>query len=366
MPARHHNRLSNHYKTNTMTRPIKYLLAIILSMAVTCNAYAAAPLKFNVDIFEFTEIADKPGYVEVSLAPNSRYFNQRTIEIPATVAYNGLTYSVLGIAEQGFAGPAGGLYMGEEKVREIIISEGIEYIKESGFEYSLLTDYVDNFVLPSTLKKLGAKSLAKTGIKELTIPDGVVEIGYGTFFGCTELKKLTLGKGLINIPTILGYWWYSPQYPQYFDGVRHLYVAQAVPPTVIANEFDQYETHYVEYLVNTPTEFEQLAHHLSMPQDYVNCTLHVPAGCAEAYRSHPAWGKFKTIVDDTESGIEEIVSADKGVIKVKDGRIVAEGHLEVYDIGGRKLAEGPAESLPDMPAGLYIVHSEAGTAKVAL
>lgn len=336
-----------------MGKLLKRFLPLAFCLAVLSQAHAE-PLTFNLGDLKYQEIDGKPGCVQVlTYADNVVTYSKPLLVIPSTVEYEGITYKVLGVG--GFSWYNG--YNGESRsIEEVIISEGIEFIRDNAFECAGSMRDLKKMVLPSSLKKIGSYAFARLGVGELTIPDSVEEIGFGAFFGSTALKKLTLGKGLTHIPTILGFWFEeSPSYGQHFDGVENLYLTLSTPPSVTD-----------DMVVREPTEHQQIVLNLKFPKDYEQCTLHVPAGSLEAYKNHPAWGKFKHIVDDAESGIEDAVADASCTIKVEGGRIVAEGNVEVYDLGGRKVAEGLAEDLPDLPAGFYIVRTPDATAKVVL
>ena len=76
-----------------------------------------------------------------------------------------------------------------------------------------------------------------------------------------------------------------------------------------------------------------------------NATLHVPEGCADAYRAVEPWKYFKFIVEDDETGINDI--------KVST---VTEP-FDVYDLSGRRVLS-QVTSLDGLPRGIYIVNDQ--------
>ncbi|MDE5749696.1 MAG: hypothetical protein K2H87_02880, partial [Duncaniella sp.] len=98
---------------------------------------------------------------------------------------------------------------------------------------------------------------------------------------------------------------------------------------------------------------------------YDICTLHVPAESVELYKQTAPWNQFKTILGDGESSISETVAEAEG-IRLEGGRIVGEGVMDVYDLGGRQVARGTADQLPTLPAGFYVVRNSTSTAKLLI
>ena len=96
-------------------------------------------------------------------------------------------------------------------------------------------------------------------------------------------------------------------------------------------------------------------------------TVHTLPEYAKFYQGDPAW-KHYIILGDGDTTAIGSVEADRAgkSIRVEEGRIVADGLVEVFTIDGRLLASGYASSLPTLPAGLYIVRTPAATAKIAI
>ena len=96
-------------------------------------------------------------------------------------------------------------------------------------------------------------------------------------------------------------------------------------------------------------------------------TVHTLPEYAKFYQGDPAW-KHYIILGDGDTTAIDSVEADRAgkSIHVEEGRIVADGLVEVFTVDGRLLASGYAASLPTLPAGLYIVRTPAATAKIAI
>ena len=96
-------------------------------------------------------------------------------------------------------------------------------------------------------------------------------------------------------------------------------------------------------------------------------TVHTLPEYAKFYQGDPAW-KHYIILGDGDTTAIGSVEADRAgkSIRVEEGRIVADGLVEVFTVDGRLLASGYASALPTLPAGLYIVRTPAATAKIAI
>lgn len=80
---------------------------------------------------------------------------------------------------------------------DITLPEGVEEIGDFGF---YMVDEVKNYNLPSTLKKIGEQAFAHTyELSSFTIPDSVTQIGENCF-DLSGISSITIGKGLTEIP----------------------------------------------------------------------------------------------------------------------------------------------------------------------
>lgn len=174
-----------------------------------------------------------------------------------------------------------------------------------------LNEDLTRFVMPWGVTEIGEFAFTLTGLTKITIPAGVTAIGSGAFFYCTSLADVTV-----------------------------------LNPTPVA--ITDYE---LEYTLRESAEG----------------TLHVPAGCAEAYRAADEWKLFTNIVEDAEDiyvGISNVqtagelpaVSVSGGVIRVEDAQDAA-----VYSMDGKCVGKGTETTVSP---GLYIVRSGGKAIKV--
>lgn len=127
-----------------------------------------------------------------------------------------------------------------------------------------------------------------TSLATISIPNSVTEIPYNTFYKCTSLTSVTIGNSVESIGAYA------------FSGCKELksiISLAATPPVICESTFDA--------------------------RSYLNCTLYVPIGCLDSYRSAAYWNYFM---------IEEIDVTGISAIKndKQDGK-------NVYDLQGRKL-----------------------------
>ncbi len=206
-----------------------------------------------------------------------------------------------------------------ESLESIVMPDDLSMIPEAAF-WGCVS--LKNVTLPSGLKRIGAaaftecKSLSSinlpvglktieqsafqecTGLTSVVVPDGVDSLGNGAFYGCTALQKVTLPESLAVIDR------YAFQGDVSLIDVVNL---SSKPQKIDDSQF--------------PSRF--------------HATLHVPEGCAEAYRSAEIWRDFANIVEDAATSVNQ-VAADDGL----------SGDIPWFDLSGRRV---------DSPApGIYI------------
>ena len=95
--------------------------------------------------------------------------------------------------------------------------------------------------------------------------------------------------------------------------------------------------------------------------------VHTMPSYVKFYQADEAWKHYIIMGDGQISAIDAVQGETEAeAISVVDGRIVADGRVEVFTPDGRLLASGLAAELPTLPAGLYIVRTPAATAKIVI
>lgn len=106
-----------------------------------------------------------------------------------------LTISGTGALESGWV--YDDTFSGREKVKKLIINEGIT---EIGYENFYHMKCLESVSLPKSLKKIGAEAFSFCeSLQEISIPDGITEIGNSTFYACKSLKTVKLPQSVANI-----------------------------------------------------------------------------------------------------------------------------------------------------------------------
>lgn len=83
-----------------------------------------------------------------------------------------------------------------DKIQRVVVSEGITSLGNYVF-YGI---QAKEFVLPTTLKRIGTYSLSCTnGVSEWKLPFGIETIGSNAFYSCLNLKSVTLPKSVKTI-----------------------------------------------------------------------------------------------------------------------------------------------------------------------
>ena len=80
-------------------------------------------------------------------------------------------------------------------VQRVVVHAGVAEIADDAFrDWTNLVEVV--FEPGSRLKKVGDHAFADTALREFAAPEGLKEIGSGTFMNCKELRTVKLNKGL--------------------------------------------------------------------------------------------------------------------------------------------------------------------------
>lgn len=148
--------------------------------------------------------------------------------------------------------------------------------------------------LPESITKIADNAFSSSGLREITIPDGVTTVGSDAFAYCDLLSRVIVGE---KVKTMEQGVFYSSE-------VKHAYVKPLTPPTVN------------NYLFS------------SKP------VIHVYASALAAYQAS-RWAEFGTLVGDLES-YEDLLTGIEDTPKVNGQQVKARTD-SVYDLYGRKV-----------------------------
>ncbi len=150
----------------------------------------------------------------------------------------------------------------------INIPNSVTSIGNDAFALSGLT----SITIPNSVTSIGDCAFYECkGLTSVTIPNSVTSIGESAFLGCEALTSITIPDAVKSI----GVWAFSD-----CSGLTDIYVKRTNPAGYKCQRSD-YDGEY--------GTFENI------PED---CTLHVPAGCANKYRNTYPWDYFNNIVEN--------------------------------------------------------------------
>ena len=194
------------------------------------------------------------------------------IELPSTVVFDGILYSLTSIGEYAF-------WDCKQLIGDLIIPDGVISIGESAFYDCGFTGYLvignsvttidkgafymcfcltGDLIIPNSVISIGEDAFysCSSFSGELIIPNSVTQIGSCAFIGCSGLSSLVLGE---NITTIEDGTFIA------CDGLTSITVNQDVPPTCGEAVFSGIDT--------------------TIP-------IYIPCGSKQAYQAAEGWDQF--------------------------------------------------------------------------
>ena len=298
-----------------------------------------------------------------------------TLDIPATVNYQGTDYTVTAIGSSAFEGcyaieqvniPAGvtligswafdgcsslahinvaagnttfsseeGVLFNKDKTRLIMypvarpgetytVPDGVTNILSYAFERC---GTLVEVTLPASLTVISNHAFAKcAALSQIVIPDGVVTIGSGAFMNCFTLSRVIIGSGVTSIDSFTF---------TNCSSLTEITVLAAVPPTITSSTFDGLS--------------------LDIP-------VYVPTESLAAYQTADVWKEF-TSLQAISSGLDtpsmpESISVYGGMLHNPEGL-----RATLYDLAGRIAYDG-RDAIVDLPAGVYVVRCNGASGKV--
>ena len=171
-----------------------------------------------------------------------------------------------------------------------------------------------SMTIPSSVTSIGGAAFGGcSGLTSLTIPSGVTSISKSAFEGCSGLTSLTLPFGVTEI---------GESAFQYCSGLTSL----TIPSSVISIGGAAFRgcsglTSIYVYLEKLP----ELVSNVFIGCDAKNCTVYVPKGTYDAYKSSE-FGYFEKIVEFDATGIDKVTTSN-------DAK-----ELSRYSVNGQRLA----------------------------
>lgn len=262
--------------------------------------------KIVVNGITYTVLSLQSKTVEVSAPENNMVYSGQ-IKIPANITFKNRVFEVKGIGDIAFR---------NSKVTQVIFSEGISYLGYQAFRNSKL---LRNISFPKSLKKIGDGCFAECIFDNLTIPNAVVEIGYGIQGagvrgilkiedGNTDLDHLSAQASTIYVGREiagtgnLGIW------------TKHLILSKNIGIIDAERCLFSYascskqlkeKASWLYYDIIKGQRMITLQHESLLPiglpigkfrkemeELFINVKLRVPKHLLEKYKNHPVWGNF--------------------------------------------------------------------------
>ena len=174
-----------------------------------------------------------------------------------------------------------------ETITSVSLPNGLTHVGSHTFEWCYSVKDID---FPTTLTSIGYYSFRSTGLKSITIPNSVTEIGSGAFSESSYLQSVVLPNNIQNLES-------------YVFGYCHQLKSITIPASVTtigADALNYCEDIYLES--STPAT-------ITNSTFKSNVVLHVPCNSVNAYQNAPIW-QFLTIMGNMD--YEFILSADEG------------------------------------------------------
>ncbi len=191
-----------------------FVLALLISMLGT-NAYAHDIEVANGGVTIYYKFINNNTELAVSFRGSgaSSYSNEYTgnVVIPATVTYNGTTYSVTSIVDGAFyncssltnvtipnsvTSIGGAAFRGCSDLSNATLGNSVTSIGQMAFYYCR---DLTSITIPNSVISIGESAFEGCGLTRITIPNSVISIGEYAFFGCTGLTSITIPSSVTSI-----------------------------------------------------------------------------------------------------------------------------------------------------------------------
>lgn len=349
-----------------MHKILTLLALLLMAMAGTAKAQIFEAVCETEQTLRYAITSQNPP--EVELVECLDYFIGGCT-IPATVAHNGIDYSVVSIGEEAFNWGGAFHFNGPLSIPNTVRSIGADAFLETNFTGPL--------VIPNSVEYIGIRAfMGCEGFTSLTLSESLVEIGKEAFCICYGFK------GDLTIPASVEYIDYDAFYQCRFDGTLTLspnlvyietgiftecyYFTNIVIPEGItgiggdAFDFLSFPTELT--LPSTLQDIEDYAfcHMNNLEQMTVKSTcppymdentfmqtnrdipIYIPLGTIDDYRNAEYWSEFTNFIEVDFEGVDENDDGPKAeaypnpgfnLLNIKNS--IPNAQVEVYDMAGR-------------------------------
>lgn len=215
-----------------------------------------------------------------------------------------------------------------DELSSVTIRGNISRIENGTFTCCVM---LSSFTIPESVRYIGAGAFCETGLSSIILPPNLEKIDTLAFGYCDSLSSITIPQSVVEIGLVA----FANSH------LESIYFLNSTPPILGDQAIDRY------------------------------CSLYVPEGSFEAYRSATAgWGYTFNIMEFDPTGVDLIVSiipdvfSSDGVIRVSGAGSGAV--ISLYGVTGELLYKGTDTTIPVSGSGLYIVKVNEFTRKVVL
>jgi hypothetical protein len=153
----------------------KFTLLMLFCILTSLQSQAAFS---NFTVNETMYLITSPNTVEITDTYHDG--SSETLEIPATVNYEGVTYTVTAIYEKAFF---------DKSFKSVILPNTLKEIEDYAF---MGCEKLQSIDIPESVKKIGIGAFKDcTSLTKVMIPKSVEELGFGAFCSCTNLEEFT-------------------------------------------------------------------------------------------------------------------------------------------------------------------------------
>ena len=213
------------------------------------------------------------------------------VVVPATISYKGLTYDVLSVGDNAFAGC--------EELTSVQLPASLNAVSPCAFIGCTSLRQVS---LPSTLKAISCCAFTGcTSLRRISLPRYAELVDTLTFYCCASLTSVVLPHRVRTV---------CQGALEHLPRMINLYCFSSEPPVAEQGAFS--------------------------PRDQRRCVLHVPREALQKYRESPVWKDFHRII--------VLSDADYAAQNYQRGDLNDDGRIDSVDL---RLLQRIIVSLPD-------------------
>ena len=239
---------------------------------------------------------------------------------------------------------------------EMILGDDVLVIESNAFQNC---KNIKKFRLPEGLKGIGSSAFDGCTMEAINVPNSVEKIDMFAFQNCTNLKNFAVPTSTSDVTSFM---------LAYCDSLEYLYIHKDVTHIgsyafTRAKKLNTIEC-WIEDISDLDMEKGYFGDYNSFKDIKDDCTWHVPAGCASAYKSQPWWVSTWKIYEDLVDGIANITNDTD--MKVLPGEhsvdIVSSTDkiVNIYNLHGHlvnsvKAKAGHTTTIP-LQSGVYVIN----------